>query len=690
MPRPKVLPENRQRAPQACLPCKSSKKRCDSQWPCASCVKRDCPGACVYQQSRKRRRTEASIQSDATPATATAVRITPREDSQEADVAFVDTSTHSTENQNADDYADSSTDHAGERRMSQTTHTSQSTPQAIRSRMLLSSKGEKMYIGDFASISFLHLLRQILKHQMGPSQFTENNRRNTMLEADMRHETIDNFEEDLEQRRILIDYFYIATSGILDLYSKEEVERILTGQSSEDEQAAVHLMIAIGGQCKGQSSLDLAYGFKYFELGQKVALKGMLEDPSLYMVKLFLLMGFYVLGACRRNTAFMYLGVASRAAWALGLHVEEQYEPLDLIQADRLRTWKSLRVIDLIVNAILGRPCALPVMDLTSIDSSQGHGKVSLDAIFEACCTIDKVARDLGSGRGLNPKSAECYLQQLEEWSNCLPNGLRKFTRSDSQGLTSNDRELIIGNIHVACVYYFAVILVTRPFLISHLTSHLSGQSPPEGTSTGTDKRLAQVCIDSAVYMAQMCAEALDSEALIANMCLLKAWIFAAGLVLGFSIFAQGEANFDIEDAFNEARKVLQFLARLSPQAEHYYEILSNFSEAIGKHRQQLAHQKRRVKKKYVSQIFTMETHDGPSSWSQPHHVDSVPADHPTGTASEAASVDPNLWDEETWASIQLPLDFDYGELATQITECFHRVDTRGVSHDFTPSNEHA
>lgn len=48
----------------------------------------------------------------------------------------------------------------------------------------------------------------------------------------------------------------------------------------------------------------------------------MLENPSLEMVSLFLLMSFYMLGACRRNAAFMYLGVAARAAVALGLHID--------------------------------------------------------------------------------------------------------------------------------------------------------------------------------------------------------------------------------------------------------------------------------------------------------------------------------------------------------------------------------
>lgn len=51
----------------------------------------------------------------------------------------------------------------------------------------------------------------------------------------------------------------------------------------------------------------------------------MLEDPCLDMVRCFLLMAFYMLGACRRNAAFMYIGVAAKAASALGLHVTEQY-----------------------------------------------------------------------------------------------------------------------------------------------------------------------------------------------------------------------------------------------------------------------------------------------------------------------------------------------------------------------------
>lgn len=84
--------------------------------------------------------------------------------------------------------------------------------------------------------------------------------------------------------------------------------------------ALVDIMIAIGAQsCKSNPSTIQAEQF-FFARGQQRAFVGMLENPSIDLVRLFLLMSFYMLGACRRNAAFMYLGVASRAAVALGLH----------------------------------------------------------------------------------------------------------------------------------------------------------------------------------------------------------------------------------------------------------------------------------------------------------------------------------------------------------------------------------
>lgn len=79
--------------------------------------------------------------------------------------------------------------------------------------------------------------------------------------------------------------------------------------------------------------------------------------------------------------------------------------------------------------------------------------------------------------------------------------------------------------------------------------------------------------------------------------------MFAAGLVLGFEIFAKRSIDYDIESAFSGARDVLNFLATQSPQAGHYYEILTLLANAITKQREKIASKGR---SRYVSKIFTL------------------------------------------------------------------------------------
>jgi hypothetical protein len=81
-------------------------------------------------------------------------------------------------------------------------------------------------------------------------------------------------------------------------------------------------MVAIGAQSLPNDRKTIQVEQFYFARGQRRAFANMLEDPSVDLVRVFLLMSFYMLGACRRNTAFMYLGVASRAAVALGFHAD--------------------------------------------------------------------------------------------------------------------------------------------------------------------------------------------------------------------------------------------------------------------------------------------------------------------------------------------------------------------------------
>lgn len=61
----------------------------------------------------------------------------------------------------------------------------------------------------------------------------------------------------------------------------------------------------------------------YFARAKQAAFCDSLLEPSLDMAVSFMLMAFYMFCVCRRNTASLYLGIASRAATILGLHSSE-------------------------------------------------------------------------------------------------------------------------------------------------------------------------------------------------------------------------------------------------------------------------------------------------------------------------------------------------------------------------------
>lgn len=330
-----------------------------------------------------------------------------------------------------------------------------------------------------------------------------------------------------------------------------------------------------GGSDRERDSVDdQSTAARYFSRARHLAFEGMLQDPTTQMARTFLLLAFFMFGACRRNTAFMFIGVASKAAVVLGLHVSAQYQHLAPTERDlRLRTGKSIRALDLVCSSILGRPgstLSLRADDVYASDLAGGRGDaeatprhraLALSATYEASMVLESIvhqaARDGEHNSSVNmaPATAENFLQMLREWSQALPSALRRGPPREERARgdggmdepNRRDREACVGNIHVACTYYFGVILTTRHFLIQHTMPLLrrkpahqqSGASTPSvasgggwdgkqghattpSSSSAKVSEMAHVCIDAAVYMAQMCAEASDGGILLGNMCILK------------------------------------------------------------------------------------------------------------------------------------------------------------------------
>ncbi|KAL4946767.1 hypothetical protein BDV06DRAFT_181504 [Aspergillus oleicola] len=596
MPRPKVLPANRLRAPEACLACRASKKRCSGTFPCSKCIRNGRADTCV---------------------------------------PFRRSNITTSQRQTTSAYRASTSPDAGRRAQNTTSNGSRGLPQLLpavtkagaphktHSRLLRSRQGEQVYIGRAASISFLQLLRDTVTQHIGPSQFSHNATKEDMLETDTPDDVPLSFENgiDLQEEQDYIRTCHIATSGFINVLSDLEASQMLGtapptyGTGNKATAALRDIMIAVGAQSSISAVTSIRVERYFFKRAQQHAFAGMLENPSLDLIRLFILMSFYMLGACRRNAAFMYLGVAARAAAALGLHMTA----FTLLEANeqqkRTRIWMSLCTLDLLVSSILGRAPATANLqsepaDLDSLPltSAMDDGLV---ASYQMTKILDEIVSRLYTDKAASTEVAESLLDKLKQWSNDLPQSLLSSPSTPQERIAA--QEHIIGSLHVACAYHFAVIIVTRPFMISVLGVRLARlhQDSPGLIHDDTlledpaHTRLANACVESALYMIQTCLEVHQSRLLLGNMCILKALVFAAALIPGFSMFSTKELDSTLEESFTGALEILRFLSQQSAQAAHYFEILNLLRNAIDEQRQRLREHPPEDKK-YVSKLFSL------------------------------------------------------------------------------------
>ncbi|KAH7149193.1 hypothetical protein B0J13DRAFT_606369 [Dactylonectria estremocensis] len=696
MPRPRVHPSQRQRAAEACNFCRASKKRCSATVPCTACTKRGIEASCylTHRPWGSRRNTDAAASS-------------PRQDpgrrrSQDPVAGPLVATSGSggsgqgrplrsgppppppSETVQAQRRASlppaaspawspgSSRNEAEEYRPISPSESRVDSPDAVQSttsggtrklsfnrdphaRMLLNLRGNRVFIGEAASISFLQFLRDTVEEQIGPSQFTRNDKSQNMLETAPTTSgaavSIAPDPEALGNEDVLLHYdiYRAVTGGFLDILASPEIEVLLDSANaqtqllSDGSRTMLDLVVAIGAQCKSPEAAQ-GVGQHYFRRAQTRSFAAMLEDPDLDMVRAFVLMTFYMLGHCRRNTAFLYLGIATRAAVALGLHRRDSYT--DVNSSDeklRLRVWTSLCIVDMLVSAILGRPPAtLSLRFEVDQDLAESPGirtdpdMICLVASYKISTIINAAAHELYGKETVAHAAAERLLDDIDKWSRSLPEYLK--TESIDASGTRTQAETI-RNVHVSCMYYFAVTLVTRPILISTLSSR-------PGPETSASSQMASACLDAALYLIQVCMDAHQAHLLLGNMCIMKALVFATGLILGFVMVAERNSDYEVEKGFRSAKEILASLAVQSPQAAHYSEILGLLLSAIETPRRRLT---TRGRNKYVGRLFSLDKVAEGSS-----DMGTVPEN--SGNSLGGDAMDLTGDDNGLWASFQQSL----------------------------------
>ncbi len=148
--------------------------------------------------------------------------------------------------------------------------------------------------------------------------------------------------------------------------------------------------------------------------------------------------------------------------------------------------------------------------------------QVALQATFDLCPFMDELEEKHCIQ---DTPSTENFLQRLQQWSKALPQELRQGTHDVVPFSITTDRELFNGGTHVACAYYFAVILATRRFLTLYLLRIVrSSLDSDVSTSTLDDKStsLALVCLNAAISLSKVAYIAIMNKSALNNMCLIK------------------------------------------------------------------------------------------------------------------------------------------------------------------------
>ena len=190
--------------------------------------------------------------------------------------------------------------------------------------------------------------------------------------------------------------------------------------------------------------------------------------------------------------------------------------------------------LDLIVSSIHGRPSATenhrPIPAAASDTPSMNeNADAALFASYELSEMVSSIVNDLYGSRHFKAATANRYLQSLQSWLSDLPADVR--LSGAPQNLDVTTRQQVIGSMHVSAYYYHVVMLVTRPFMISHLIKKLAAHKREavagqptglNGTSDGETTMLAHACTNAAIYLAQTVGEIYQWGFLLPRMPLIE------------------------------------------------------------------------------------------------------------------------------------------------------------------------
>ncbi|KAL2759897.1 hypothetical protein ACRALDRAFT_2116058 [Sodiomyces alcalophilus JCM 7366] len=622
-----VEPPVRVRVSNACDTCKARKVKCDGNVPCSYCARRQRGSSCHYSPQNRRRPASTVPRASATPESS--VRTPDRLGRRGLALSPATTTVYSSQHEPPHGRQNSAATPASPR-VNAHGHAGDSladeeTDVPREARLLRDGQGKLIFIGDCAPLSFFQSVRQLITSRVDPNAFAHQTSRFSGPDTSLSRPTPESCTSPpaLQHDTIAsaVASYFAVTNGIVDLFPHSHLGDDLsfwsgqTDRPSDISSAVNYLVLAIGYQA---SQEDLA--FAYFDYARGIALANLSGNLTIATIQAFVLITLYMLGSCQTNGAFIFFGIAVRTAYSIGVHrteINARFGTETQHQRDRL--WKSLRVLDLFLSTSMGRPPATSDVDCTvpygAADDNGVEQLDTLNASVQIFLIIEEIVVEVYSRKKISYQLTEGISRRIRDWAAQWLSRIHKLVAVSS---AEDDAGSTAGACQVMSSYFYAIILVSRPFLMFEMHKRLSGDlsrhghtaNHNDGAHSSVRSKLADACIDSASLMVGHVADLIGRGHLQGHMPLIVSWLFAASLVLGIGLL--GSFGRILEKYMRTCIQSLEHFSTNDTNAAQYALIAKSLlASALGfLEKRELEERQRRTESS--SQLFGLVPRHGP------------------------------------------------------------------------------
>jgi hypothetical protein len=477
--------------------------------------------------------------------------------------------------------------------------------------------GDFTFLGDSSASALLQSVRELARKAIGDCSFV--NVSDNLSDGPPINETrprhmpgtlVVPYKPSLAEAQYLMKWYLYSTACYGDLFDESTLMEELSAWSLDREarqdwtSARLFLVLALGAQTCPEDKDHIAQ--EYYTYGRALTVVDAMEESSagLAAAQCYVLITLYQLNGSRLNAAYMHLGQAARAAYALGLHRADLVTTMPSSER-RMRDhlWRAIRAIDLHFSATLGRPLATHEVrkSPTILRNSPAE---------DMCMILELVLTEAYAESSISTKALYRILGLNRQWAaQYFPSSPSKphdfHRRTESRATLLPD----IGLYQLKQAFYGATILLTSRYLARNVPESGKAVSPDpaqERAASGapSPQILAVACVQSAIDLIELYQDLLVAEQVPKRLPLVVNSVFYATLVLGMATFGDVCTTLPLDRYLQTACKLLSIFYTHDWLARQYLQVVENLREACCLYVERKSRTELQSRRDLISELF--------------------------------------------------------------------------------------